>query len=251
MPLPGFPEKRSLSIKIQGDLKAEPPQELAERLGIQFNNLSVLNRALTHRSFLNENPDMLEDNERLEFLGDAVLDFLVGAWLYDNFPELAEGDLTRMRSALVRTEQLAEFARRLDLGRALKLGRGEGLGGGRDRLALLCGVFEALVGAIYLDQGLEGVRAFIQPLLVPAANQVQEEHQDRDPKSQLQEFVQAQGFPAPLYRTVASKGPEHHKSFEVEVLIGGQVYGHGEGHSKRSASKQAARQALDKMGFLE
>ena len=249
MPLPGFWENVILKTVIQGEPKVESPEILARRLNISFTNLSVLRRALTHRSFLNENPEMLEDNERLEFLGDAVLDFLVGAWLYNNFPELAEGDLTRMRSALVRTEQLAEFARVLDLGSALKLGRGEGLGGGRDRQILLCGAFEALVGALYLDQGFLVVQDFIEPLLVPAARQVIEKHKDRDPKSQLQEIVQSQGFSAPQYRVVAAIGPEHEKSFEVEVVIGGKVQGFGHGHSKRSASKLAAQQALENLGF--
>ena len=140
-----------MKVRIQGDLKVESPQKLAKRLNVQFLNFALLNKALTHRSYLNENPDSLEDNERLEFLGDAVLDFLVGAWLYHNYPEMAEGELTRLRSALVRTEQLAEFAKKINLGAALRLGRGEGLGGGRDRQVLLCGVFEALVGALYLD----------------------------------------------------------------------------------------------------
>jgi len=235
----------------QGEPKVESPEDFARRVNIPFSNLSILRRALTHRSFLNENPDLLEDNERLEFLGDAVLDFLVGAWLYNNFPELAEGDLTRMRSALVRTEQLAEFARILDLGSALKLGRGEGLGGGRDRQILLCGAFEALVGALYLDQGFQIVQDFIEPLLEPAARHVIEKHKDRDPKSQLQEIVQSQGYTAPQYRVVAASGPEHEKSFEVEVVIGGKVLGLGLAHSKRSASKLAAQQALENLGFGE
>lgn len=251
MPLPGFWENAKLKKVIQGEPKVESPEDLARRLNIPFSNLAILRRALTHRSFLNENPDMLEDNERLEFLGDAVLDFLVGAWLYNNFPELAEGDLTRMRSALVRTEQLAEFARVLDLGSALKLGRGEGLGGGRDRQILLCGAFEALVGALYLDQGFQIVQDFIEPLLAPAARQVIEKHKDRDPKSQLQEIVQSQGFSAPQYRVVAASGPDHEKSFEVEVVIGGKVLGFGQDHSKRSASKLAAQQALENLGFGE
>lgn len=208
-----------------------------------------MRRALTHRSYLNENPDILEDNERLEFLGDAVLDFLVGAWLYNNFPELAEGDLTRMRSALVRTEQLAEFARLLELGKALNLGRGEGLGGGRERQVLLCGAFEALIGALFLDQGLDHVQAFLETLLEPAASQVIEKHKDRDPKSQLQEIVQAQGYSTPVYRMLSASGPEHQRSFEVEVVIGGIVFGYGKGASKRSASKLAAQNALEKIGL--
>lgn len=238
-----------MKAENRGELQVESPEQLARRLNLKFANLAILRRALTHRSYLNENPDILEDNERLEFLGDAVLDFLVGAWLYNNFPELAEGDLTRMRSALVRTEQLAEFSRQLDLGRGLHLGRGEGLGGGRERQILLCGAFEALIGALYLDQGLEYVQEFLEPLLKPAASQIIEKHKDRDPKSQLQEIVQSQGIPTPHYRLLSASGPEHQKSFEVEVLIGGTVLGYGKGASKRSASKLAAQDALERLGF--
>ncbi|NTW44050.1 MAG: ribonuclease III, partial [Anaerolineaceae bacterium] len=131
--------------------KLESPQELAERLSLQIGDWLLLSRALTHRSYLNEHPEALEDNERLEFLGDAVLDFVVGAWLYHRYPEMPEGDLTRMRSALVHTEQLAEFAVKIDLGRSMRLGRGEAQAGGRTRPALLCDTFEALIGALYLD----------------------------------------------------------------------------------------------------
>ena len=141
----------------QGERLEETPRQLAQRLELSFSDYLLLSRALTHRSYLNEHPEAIEDNERLEFLGDAVLDFLVGAWLYNRFPEMAEGSLTRLRSALVRTEQLADFAQKIDLGRAMRLGRGEAGSGGRQRLALLCATFEALVGALYLDQGVDAV----------------------------------------------------------------------------------------------
>ena len=131
---------------ISSDL--ETPQEFASRLLPGFGNLLILSRALTHRSYLNEHSEALEDNERLEFLGDAVLDFVVGAWLYNKYPEMPEGDLTRMRSALVHTAQLAEFGRMIGLGRAMRLGRGETQAGGNNRSALLCDTFEAVIGAI-------------------------------------------------------------------------------------------------------
>ena len=143
--------------------ESESASDLAERLGLSFSNLHLLVRALTHRSYVNENPNAVEDNERMEFLGDAVLDFVVGAWVYNHYPEMKEGDLTRMRSALVRTDTLAEFARHLDLGPALRLGRGELTSGGRERDNLLCATFEAVMGALYLDMGIIGVRDFIQP----------------------------------------------------------------------------------------
>ena len=231
----------------QGTPPAESPEDFSRRLNLPFKRYSLLRRALTHRSYLNEHPEALEDNERLEFLGDAVLDFMVGAWLYNRFPEMREGQLTQLRSALVRTEQLAEFARRIDLGAALRLGRGEGIGGGRRRQALLCGAFEALIGALYLDGDLDAVQAFIQPILEPAAEMILAERKDRDPKSLLQEIIQGQGYGPPRYRTVSASGPEHDKVFEVEVLVDDRVYGSGGGHSKRAAAKAAARAALKKL----
>ena len=156
-------------------------------------------RALTHRSYLNENPEALEDNERLEFLGDAVLDFLVGEWLYDRYPEMPEGDLTQMRSALVQTEELADFARIIKLGDALRLGRGEIKTGGRTRSSLLCDAFEAFVGAMYIDQGLPSIRKFINPLLDEAVEDIMEQHKNEDPKSKLQEWSQSLGYPPPKY----------------------------------------------------
>ena len=231
----------------QGAWEYESPQEFARRLGLNFANYLLLSRALTHRSYLNEHPEALEDNERLEFLGDAVLDFLVGAWLYNRFPEMREGELTRLRSALVRTEQLAEFAGQLDFGKALRLGRGESRSGGRQRQALLCAAFEAVVGAIYLDGGLDAVRRFANPLLEPAADQIIFTHGDQDPKSLLQEQIQARGFSAPQYVTVAQTGPEHERIFEVEVLVAGQVIGRGAGLSKQLAAKEAARSALERL----
>jgi len=233
----------------QGDLRVEDPHEFAQRLNLPFNDNLLLSRALTHRSFLNEHPEALEDNERLEFLGDAVLDFMVGAWLYNHFPEMAEGELTRLRSALVRTEQLADFAEEIDLGSSMRLGRGEAESGGRERPALLCGTFEALIGALYLDAGLPAVRNFVEPMLQPVAMQILADHKDQDPKSMLQEWVQSQGYGPPVYHTIGSSGPEHDKTFEVEVFVNGESYGQGTGHSKQAAAKSAARQALNKLGL--
>jgi len=237
-----------MEILHQGDLGVESPQDFAQRLGLPFNNYLILTRALTHRSYLNEHPEALEDNERLEFLGDAVLDFLVAAWLYNHFPEKAEGELTRLRSALVRTEQLADFATQIDLGDATRLGRGEAEGGGRERLAILCGTFEALVGALYLDADLQAVCDFIEPMLEPVADHIISTRQHQDPKSSLQEWVQAQGLVPPEYNTLAADGPDHEKIFEVEVLIDGKPVGRGKGRSKQSAAKDAASDALELLG---
>ncbi len=233
----------------QGDLLRESLQDFALQVNLPFSDYLLLSRALTHRSYLNEHPEALEDNERLEFLGDAVLDFLVGAWLYNHFPEMAEGELTRLRSALVRTEQLADFAEQIDLGAVMRLGRGEDEGGGRKRPALLCGTFEALVGALYLDAGMEAVQSFIEPYLEAGVVEILAERRDRDPKSLLQEWVQSQGFGPPVYNTVSSSGPEHNKTFEVEVYVSGKPFGRGHGHSKQAAAKAAAHQALHAIGL--
>lgn len=231
--------------------KLESPQELAKRLSLQISDWLLLSRALTHRSYLNEHPEALEDNERLEFLGDAVLDFVVGAWLYDRYPEMPEGDLTRMRSALVHTEQLAEFAVKIDLGKAMRLGRGETQAGGRTRPALLCDTFEALIGALYLDGGIPAVNHLIEQLLIDAAEDILENNKNEDPKSLFQEWAQSQGYPAPQYVTKNSFGPDHSKIFEVEVVIDGKPYGSGSGQSKQAAAKTAAHLALVKLGILQ
>jgi ribonuclease-3 len=228
--------------------ETESPRDFAQRTGLLFTDFLLLSRALTHRSYLNEHSEALEDNERLEFLGDAVLDFLVGAWLYNHFPWMAEGELTRLRSALVRTEQLADFARKLKVGQAMRLGRGEAEGGGRNRTILLCGMFEAIIGALYLNTDIQVVKDFIQPLLSVATDDILTNRQDQDPKSLLQEWVQSQGHGTPIYMTVSTTGPEHNKRFEIEVLVDGEVYGRAWGHSKQAAAKAAARNALELLG---
>ncbi len=187
----------------------------------------------------------MEDNERLEFLGDAVLDFIVGAWVYQHCPEMAEGDLTRMRSALVRNEQLAEFARSLELGRAMRMGRGESASGGRDRDGLLGSTFEAVVGALYLDAGLASVEKFMEPLLDSVRERVIMRAEIYDPKSRFQEWAQSEKLGTPKYVTVSSSGPDHAKVFEVEVRIKDQTYGRGVGPSKQVAAQVAAQTALE------
>lgn len=226
------------------------PEEILSYLQSFFTNQSLLFRALTHRSYINEHPEALEDNERLEFLGDAVLDFLVGAWLYNHFPEMAEGGLTRLRAALVGNEQLAHFARQIGLGEVLRMGRGEEESGGGYRPALLGSTFEALIGALYLDKGIPAVKDFLEPFLQIAADQIQREGKDQDPKSLLQEWAQSQGLGTPYYRTSLASGPDHDKVFEVEVLIREKIYGRGNGHSKQAAAKAAARSVLAAMGLL-
>ncbi len=220
--------------------------QVEERLGLIFVDKSLLQRALTHRSYLNEHPDLcISDNERLEFLGDAVLDFVTGAHLYHRFPELDEGVLTSLRSALVRRETLARFAQDLDLGDHMLMGHGEDESGGRQRAATLCAVFEAVIGAVYLDQGLGAVEALVYPLIEPEVAGVLRERSDRDAKSLLQEYAQAHLRCTPRYSTVSEVGPDHAKEFTVEVRICGTVCGRGTGRNKQTAAQAAAAQALE------
>jgi ribonuclease III len=229
----------------------ETPEDFSKRLKLPFKkDILLLYRALTHRSYINEHPEALEDNERLEFLGDAILDFLVGEYLYQHFPEMPEGDLTRMRSALVQSEKLACFAGMIGLGNAIRLGHGEEQAGGRERTPILCDTFEALIGSIYLSAGLQGVTDFFQPMLEEAVIDILANHKIDDPKSLLQEWSQSKGLSVPAYSTCKITGPDHDKVFEVEVLLDGKVFGKGVGHSKQQAAKEAARQALIQLGRI-
>jgi ribonuclease-3 len=220
------------------------PEEFARQAGLHFKDVQLVRRALTHSSYINENPDALEDNERLEFLGDAALDFLSAAWLYKHFPEMDEGQLTRLRSSLVRTEQLAEFAEQIQLSEAVLLGRGEEASGGREREALLCDVFEALIGALYMDSGLEPVAQFLEPRFSQAVERVMQDESLLDARSLLQIWAQAELGETPRYRTVEAIGPDHAREFVVEVNIGRGTRARGVGRSKQEAAQAAASTAL-------
>lgn len=218
---------------------------LEETLGIRFNNQALLLRALTHRSYLNEKPEAgLEDNERLEFLGDAVLDFVVAAYLYAHYPEMKEGDLTSLRAALVQAKSLAAFARQLHLGEFVRLGYGEAENGGRERMPILCATFEAIIGAIYLDQGLAVVEPFIQQFVQPALVEIIALSLHKDAKSEFQVWAQGRYNITPRYEVVAADGPDHAKLFTVAVYLDEQVWGQGNGRSKQHAAQEAAAQAL-------
>ncbi len=216
-------------------------------LGLTFNEPIRLREALTHRSYLNEIGQAWPSNERLEFLGDSVLGVISTDYLFLRFPDLGEGELTNLRSALVRTETLAKFARDIDLGRYLFLGRGEELGQGRDRPAGLACAFEAMLGAIYLDQGYEGARQFALGFLEPELSTVVAQRSHRNAKSMLQELVQGRMQLTPSYHLVEESGPDHAKSFTVEVRVGSRVLGRGEDRSKRGAEQAAAEIALNSM----
>jgi len=214
-------------------------------LDIAFRDKSLLTRALTHRSYLNENPDLpYLDNERLEFLGDAILDFVAAEFLYQRFPEMSEGDLTSLRAALVKGESLARFAADMGLPPYLLMSRGEDAAGGRARAPLLAGAFEALIGALYLDQGFPAARDLVLRFVTPAAEQIHQQRLDRDAKSMLQELSQGRLQVTPLYRLADTRGPDHAKEFTIEVVLKDQVYGRGIGRSKQIAEQEAAGVAL-------
>lgn len=226
--------------------------ELENNLNVQFKDYSLLARALTHRSFLNEHPDeALEDNERLEFLGDAVLDFIVGAHLYHRFPEMDEGELTSLRAALVRARTLAGFARQLEIGRFLLLGYGEAENGGRERTPLLCASFEAVIGAIYLDQGLPPVKSLVEQLINPALAEIMAESLHKDAKSEFQVWAQAKYNITPHYEVINTSGPDHAKQFTVQVLLEKDIWGEGTGRSKQVAAQAAAKVAMAKAETIE
>ena len=222
---------------------------LEDRLGVTFQDPHLLRQALVHRSYLNENPEAsLVSNERLEFLGDAALGLVVAQRLYELFPTHGEGLLTELRAHLVRRDTLARAAERLALGEHLLLGRGEEAAGGRRRPSNLAAVFEAVVGAILVDQGLGSTDAFIISALADDLEAVRSGVVPADPKSRLQVLVQSRGQDLPEYRTLKAEGPEHARLFTVEVYLDGEVLGVGQGKTKRQAEREAARRALEKLG---
>ena len=226
------------------------PDAFARQAGLAFSDPGLLRRALTHRSYINEHPELPEDNERLEFLGDAALDLLSAAWLYRRFPEMDEGELTRLRSVLVRTEQLAEFAGELNLGEAILLGRGEDAMGGRRRLALLCDAFEAIVGALYLDGGLTAVTRFMESRFDQAVKTALQDETFLDPRSRLQMWAQSELGETPRYETVGSSGPDHAREFVVKAKTASRRAGQGKGNSKQEAAQAAAADALSNLDPL-
>jgi ribonuclease-3 len=217
-----------------------------ERTGLHFRQPSILREALTHRSFINESADG-RDNERLEFLGDALLGMIVTEMLFRRLPQASEGQLSQLRSAMVKAEALAQLAEAIHLGEYLLLGRGEELSGGRQRQNNLCRGFEALVGGLFIDSGPEAVRAFLGPLLDGLLERILSLGLHLDARSVLQERSQAELQVTPTYRTAEVGGEEHDKVFTVEVLIGKLVIGRGAGASKRSAGQLAAEDALRRL----
>ena len=219
---------------------------LPEILGISFNDPSLLEQALVHRSYINENPGFaLASNERLEFLGDAVLGLVVAERLYQDFPHFTEGEMTKLRAALVCQNTLTRIARTIGLGDYLYLGKGEEASGGRSKSANLARALEAVIGAIFLDQGSVTTSDFILRLFDKELEKVTSRGAGIDYKSQLQELIQAKGQPPPVYRVIEAVGPDHDRRFTVEVRAGGVVLGKGSGKSKKTAETEAARSALE------
>jgi ribonuclease-3 len=223
-------------------------QALQQTIGITFRDVPLLQQAFIHSSYINENPSFrLLDNERLEFLGDVLLSFIVTEKLYHEFPHFGEGELTEIRISLIRQETLAQLALTLKLGDYLHLGKGEEATGGRERQTNLADAFESLVGAIFLDQGLDAARDFVLSKLGSHLERVSAEGIGRNYKALLQEFTQAKFKQLPTYRVVEASGPDHDKGFTVEVVLEDRVLGAGSGKSKRAAEMEAARSAWEKL----
>lgn len=210
---------------------------------LSFKNEDLLKQALTHRSWVNENSENLGTNERLEFLGDAILEFVVSKAIYEKFPNEEEGYLTALRANLVNTKNLAEVAKKLSIGKIILLSKGEEDGGGRDNSSLLADTVEAIIGAIFLDRGIESSEKFIQENILIDVDK-KASLPLKDPKSLLQEKVQAKGLPAPRYQVVSELGPDHNKEFTIEVTINGKSEAKGTGKSKSEAEQSAAVNAL-------
>ena len=219
-----------------------------ETLGVSFKNPSRLEQALVHSSYVNENPDSAPtSNERLEFLGDAVLGWVIAEKLYQDLPDTSEGEMTKLRAALVSRDTLARLARAISLGDYLCLGKGEETSGGRNKTANLAGALEAVIAAIFLDQRPATTRNFILRLFKQELEKVASQGAGANYKSRLQELIQARGQPTPVYHVIETQGPDHDRRFTVEVRVGDTILGKGSGKSKKLAETEAARSALERL----
>ena len=224
-------------------------QSFCQALGVQMHDLELLDMALTHTSYAHEAKQQPkpQHNERIEFLGDSVLSIIVSTYMYNNFPELAEGQLTKLRAHLVCEYSLFEYAKKIHLGDYLQLGRGEDFTGGRERPSILADAFESVLGAIYLDQGMEVARTYLLGLMQPEIDYICRHGIFNDYKTRLQEYLQRDGEVEITYRLLGSSGPEHNKVFTSEVIFEGKVIGAGQGHSKKDSEQHAAQDALRKL----
>ncbi len=221
--------------------------KLQKTIDIEFDNKTLLKRAFVHRSYVNENPkENIQHNERLEFLGDAVLELVVTEHLYSNYKKKNEGILTTWRAALVNGENLAKIARELNLGRLLKLSKGEEKSGGRDKDAILANVMEALIGAVYLDKGYKASKKFVKKWVIKYLPEIIEKEEHIDAKTYLQEKTQEEEGVTPTYQVLSQSGPDHDKKFEIGVYLEDNLLAKGAGPSKQKAQQSAAQKALDK-----
>ena len=232
--------------KKKNDKKSRTRQleKLQSVLGIKFKDKRMLERALIHRSYLNEHLPEMADNERLEYLGDSVLGLIVNEYLFKHFENYQEGELAKIKSVVVSEETLAEVAHNLNVGSFLLMGRGEETTGGRDRASILANTLEAIIGAYYLDSGLRDARRFVLGFLKKHVDRIDRMTYQRDPKTALQEYVQKKYKERPLYEVIEETGPDHNKEFSVRLLINGKEIMTGSGSSKRKAEMSAASTAL-------
>ncbi len=220
--------------------------EIEKKLDVVFTNKDLLERAFIHRSYINENRGKaLENNERLEFLGDAVLELIISSHLYSQYSKKSEGELTAIRSAIVRTESLAIQSRELGLGEHLLMSKGEEDSGGKDKDFLLANLFEAVLGAIYIDKGYQEAEIFIKKTLLPKITRIIEEESFIDPKTKVQEIIQSKYKETPTYEVLKAEGPDHDKHFTVGLKVGQKLFSEGNGASKQKAEEEAAKKALD------
>jgi ribonuclease-3 len=225
-------------------------EAFAEKLGVRFNSIEILQEACTHRSFINENRGVqTSHNERLEFLGDAVLELVVTDFLYKKYPDATEGDLTSFRAALVNTQSISEAADMWGINEYLYLSKGEARDTGKARMYILADAFEAVIGALYLDQGYEVAKDFIAKSLFHKTEQIVDEELWKDAKSRLQERAQEVVSITPSYRVINEDGPDHDKTFTVGVFIGDECVAEGGGRSKQEAEQEAAEKALIAKGW--
>lgn len=210
----------------------------------KFKNQKLLDQVFTHRSYLNETQTKTESNERLEFLGDSILSFVISSYIFEKNENLEEGQLTNIRSVLTNTETLFEISKKLGFGRRLKLSRGEEMSGGRESKTILANTFEAFLGGLYLDAGLSAVQKFIEETILSEKDLIIEAQGLKDPKSTLQEILQEAHKQSPSYKIIHEEGPDHNKFYTVGVYLGEKLLAEGQGSSKQEAEKNAARQAL-------
>jgi len=242
-----FKRKRRVPAATLGPERKKELQLFERHAGIRFHELEFLNQAFTHRSFANELGETAENNERLEFLGDSVLGLAVSEYLYETLPDQPEGELARIKSFVVSEASLSEISRKLRVDNYILIGRGEEYSGGRTKKAILADCLEAIIGAYYLDSGFLPSRKFVHDMLIPEINKVLENKHAKDYKTLLQEYVQKRMKTYPKYKVVQKTGPDHDRTFWIEVHVGDRSFGAGKGKNKKEAEQEAARIAYEGM----